>query len=67
MPRNHTIEASATCKAIRYAGSLGKNQRQHRGTRCDEKDGVQDGLCWTHRKTIELGRATREQVMKGER
>lgn len=64
MPRNHNLTTAPRCEAIRYAGHLqGKHQR--RGTVCAETSNVVDGLCWTHRKTVELGRATHEQVLKG--
>ncbi len=55
------------CKAIRYSGKTRPGEAQRRGELCAASDGVQDNLCWTHRKVVELRGVSVEKVLRGER
>lgn len=65
MPRNHNLTTVALCEAIRYRAT--DKNCTNAGTTCGSTELVENDLCWTHRKVVEFGRATREQVMRGER
>lgn len=67
--KHHTIQARPHCKAIRYVG-LSKpkgGQTSVRGDLCASQENVENGLCWLHRKVVEIRGVDVEKVLRGER
>lgn len=62
--KHHTIQARPHCKAIRYAG---KEPHHAEGDLCASQENVENGLCWLHRKVVEIRGVSVEKVLRGER
>lgn len=62
--KHHDLHPRPGCKATMYGGN---NSTHRSGNPCNSQESVENGLCWLHRKVVEIRGVDVEKVLRGER